>query len=90
MKTKGGGIRKAVGITVLLFLLLSGSAGTAFSITTSYRTYAPGDLILSHEDKLYLWEKEVEMVSSECGVNMTLLKEGYLFLFDNVSRFFII
>lgn len=53
------------------------------------RTYALGDLILGHEDKLYLWEKEVEMVSRGCGENRTLLKEGYLFLFDNVTGIFI-
>lgn len=35
--------------------------------------------------RLYLWEKDVEMVSRECGENRTLLKEGYLFLFDNVN-----
>ncbi|NJD54726.1 MAG: hypothetical protein FIB07_17940 [Candidatus Methanoperedens sp.] len=68
-----------------LWNLISASAGVAFSNPASYRTYAPGDLILSHEDRLFLWEKEVEMVSSECGVNMTLLKEEYLILFDNIT-----
>jgi hypothetical protein len=49
-------------------------------------TFASGDLILSHEDKLFLWEKDVPMVSRECGENRTLLKEGYLFLYDNVTH----
>lgn len=78
-------IRIVTGITILSLFFLSGSAGAAFSGAASYRTYVPGDLILLHEDKLYLWEKEVEMVSSECGVNKTLLKEGYLILFDNIT-----
>ncbi len=73
-------IVKVVVLAILSLFFLSGSSGAAF-----YRTYVPGDLILLHEDKLYLWEKDVEMVSSECGVNKTLLKEGYLILFDNIT-----
>jgi hypothetical protein len=64
---------------------ITNNVSQAFSSTASYSTYAPGDLILSHEDRLYLLEKDVAMVSRECGENMTLLKEGYLFLFDNVT-----
>ncbi|MCX9084492.1 MAG: hypothetical protein OIN87_06840 [Candidatus Methanoperedens sp.] len=77
-------IIKVVVLVMLSLSLLSGSADADFSSTSSYRT-APGDLI-SHEDKLYLWEKDVEMVSRECGENRTLLKEGYLFLYDNVTH----
>jgi hypothetical protein len=57
---------------------ITNNVSQAFSSTASYSTYAPGDLIISHEDRLYLWEKDVPMVSRECGENMTLLKEGYL------------
>jgi len=77
-------IIKVVVLAMLPLSLLSGSSAVAFSSTSSYRI-APGDLI-SHEDKLYLWEKDVEMVSRECGENRTLLKEGYLFLYDNVTH----
>ncbi len=85
IKIRWHNIRIVTGIAMMSLILLSGSAGTAFSSTASYRTYAPGDLILSHEDKLYLWEKDVPMVSRGCGENKTLLKEGYLFLYDNVT-----
>ena len=77
------------GIIALSLLLYAGSAGADVSSGASYRTYAPGDLILSHEDKVYLWEKDVPMVSRECGENMTLLKEGYSFLYGNVDQIYI-
>lgn len=89
MNSSGRTIRIVTGIAILLLSLLAGSASAASSSPASYRTYAPGDLILSHEDKIYLWEKDVPMVSRECGENMTLLKEGYLFLYDNVDQIYI-
>src|SRR3990170_1862265 len=82
-------IIKLVVLAIMSLILLAGNSGAAFSTTSSYMTNAPGDLILSHEGRLYLWEKDVPMVTGECGENMTLLKEGYLFLYDNVTQIYI-
>lgn len=69
------GIRIVIGIIALSFLLFVDSAGAAISNTSSYRTYAPGDLILS-EDRVYLPLYEGICVSWVCPKNMILLKEG--------------
>lgn len=70
--------RTALGSLALLFLLISGSAGSA-----SNRTYTEGDLILA-PDKIYLAIWAEPDVSGKCITNVTLLEENYTLSLDRV------